>query len=339
MVAAIATAVLPFHPVATSAGLFLLGQTISTLGRPRPPQQNPVVGENFGENPKSPSGQEQDKKPSRTVSGFRYYREGELRRVLAALKANSSILVVGEEGSGKSTLGSAVISQLTQEGFAVAFCEPATPKQMLTEIAEQIGVSTHKLEGKSLVVEELKQAIAVHLKSNTAFLIVDDAHSCEPRFRRWLKHLKRQGSPMLVLATNPPRTDIFLNLSRIVLAPLPEYAIRELMEQTALKRGLNLKAHDLARLQQRAGGNPSLAAKTIEEEYLGLDIEAGDHRRYIDGTPLLLLIGVGFVVIRFIGLGTNNQALYVFAGIFAAVFLGVSRLLYYLPGDGRRIKS
>ena len=38
------------------------------------------------------------------TSLFRHYREMELRRILAALKANSPILVAGEEGSGKSVL-------------------------------------------------------------------------------------------------------------------------------------------------------------------------------------------------------------------------------------------
>ncbi len=110
------------------------------------------------------------------------------------------------------------------------------------------------------------------------------------------------------------------------------------MEQAALERGINLKPHELARLQERVGGNPMLAARVIDEEYLGLDIEAGDHRRYLDITPLVLLVGVCFVVIRFIGLGTSNQALYVFGGILAAVFMGLSRLLYSLPRESRRIQ-
>ncbi len=263
----------------------------------------------------------------------------DLRRILAALKANSPILVAGEEGSGKSVLCKAVCEQLSNEGFTVALCEPATPKQMLIEIAEQLGVDTVTLEGKPLTVDQLQRAITTHLESNIAFLVIDDAHTCEPKFRMWLKTLKRQGVPMLLLATDPPKSDVFINLPRIELAPLPEYAIRELMEQAALERGINLKPHELARLQERVGGNPMLAQRVIDEEYLGLDIEAGDHRRYADATPLVLLVGVCFVVIRFIGLGTSNQALYIFGGVLAAIFLGVSRLLYNLPRESRRIKS
>ncbi len=81
-----------------------------------------------------------------------------------------------------------------------------------------------------------------------------------------------------------------------------------------------------------------LAIRAIDEEYLGLEVEGADHRRYFDITPLILMAGVGFVIMRFIGLGTNDQALYIFGGIAAAVFLGLSRLLYNLPREDRRIR-
>ena len=280
----------------------------------------------------------QPEQPISAPGEIRLYRQLEINRVKASLLANSSILVVGEEGSGKSVLGTAVVEALQNEDFTVAFCEPATPKQMLVEIAEQIGVQTQSLEGKALNAKQLERAIASHLDDNTAFIILDDAHACENKFRMWLKQLKRQGIPILLLATDPPRSDIFINIPRIELKPLPEYAIRELMEQAALERGISLRRSDLAKLQERAGGNPMLCQRAIDEEYLGLEVEGADHRRYFDITPLILLAGIAFVVMRFIGLGTNDQALYIFGGIAAAVFLGLSRLLYNLPSESRRIR-
>lgn len=118
---------------------------------------------------------------------------------------------------------------------------------------------------------------------------------------------------------------------------LPERAIREIMKGAAQDRSIPLTDADLSKLQERAGGNPMLATRAIEEEYLGLDVEGADHKRYFDITPLILVVGVVFVVMRFIGLGTNDQALYIFSGIAAAIFLGISRLLYNLPREDRRI--
>ncbi|MDB9377977.1 ATP-binding protein [Nodularia sphaerocarpa] len=273
-----------------------------------------------------------------TPGEFTIYRQAELNRTTASLLANGAILIVGEEGSGKSVLANAVFEKLTADGFLVAFIEPATPKQMLLEIAGQFDVATEDLEGKNLTVEKLKRAIADFLKGNTAFIILDDAQNCDPKFRIWLKQLRRQGVPMLILATDPPRSDIFINIPRIELKPLPEKAIREIMKAAAHERAIALTPADLSKLQERAGGNPMLASRAIEEEYLGLDIEGADHKRYFDITPLILVIGVIFIIMRFIGLGTNDQALYIFGGIAAAIFLGLSRLLYSLPKEERRIR-
>lgn len=273
-----------------------------------------------------------------TPGEFKIYRQAELNRTIASLKANGAILIAGEDGSGKSVLAIAVVEKLQAEGFLVAFVEPTTPKQMLLEIAHQFDIPIENLEGKSLTVDKLKRAIAEFLEENTAFLVLDDAHACDAKFRMWLKQLRRNHAPMLLLATDPPRSDIFINIPRIELKPLPEYAIREIMIMAAAERAIALKPSELSKLQERAGGNPMLAARAVDEEYLGLDVESGDHRRYFDITPLILLIGIGFVIVRLIGRGTNDQALYIFGGIAAAVFMGLSRILYNLPRENQRIQ-
>jgi ABC-type dipeptide/oligopeptide/nickel transport system ATPase subunit len=273
-----------------------------------------------------------------TGGNIKIYRQEEVDRVKASLLANSSILIVGEEGSGKSTLAYAVVDSLEESGFEVAFIGPASLKQMLLEIAEQLEVETQSLEGKSLNTEQLKTAIATYLQEETAFLIIDDAHLCDLKFRVWLKQLRRQGGLMFLLATDPPRSDIFTSIPRIQLKPLPEFAIREIMVSEALKQRVSLSNAELSKLQERAGGNPSLAERSINEEYLGIEVEGADHRRYLDITPFILIAGIAFVVMRSIGLGTNNQALYIFSSIGAALFLGVSRLFYNLPRESRRIR-
>lgn len=238
---------------------------------------------------------------------------------------------------GKSFLARAVYDALTSEGFTVAYVEPASTKIMIVEIANLLEVETKNLEGRSLTADALKSAIAQYLSANTAILIFDDAHLLEPKFRLWLKQLKKVRVPILLTATNPPRTDIFINVPRIQLQPLPDYAIRELMEQEALNRGINLKPYELARLQERTGGNPLLATRAIEEELLGLDLEAGDHTQYFDITPLIMLVAIVFISTRFVALGTNNQSLYILAGIGGAVCLGIFQILRSLPKESRRI--
>jgi GTPase SAR1 family protein len=298
-------------------------------------------GQHQGQDLEQEQGQEFDEKVSPAAPDvFVCYREQEKRRIVASLKAAGSLLICGEEGCGKSVLIQAVVNQLQAEGYPIALVEPSTPFLMLADICLQLGIASESLDGKKFTAAQLKQAVALYLETHTAFLVFDDAHACEAKFRMWLKHLKRSGVSLLLAATNPPRTDVFVNVPRIELQPLPPYAIRQIMEQAALERGLSLTNTELAKLQERALGNPNLAVRVIEEEYLGLEVEASDlgPKHYTDITPLILLAGVAFVAVRFFALGTGNQPLYIVAGTAAAFFLGVARLLYNTPRESSRIR-
>ena len=278
---------------------------------------------------------------------FRRYRVPELERVVASLKANSAILVFSEEGMGKSVLADAVVNSLTDEGFVVVQLEISTSRHMLKDLADQLGVATVvdplASKTKALTLDELKRKIESHLeelKENQefVFLVIDDAHKCDSKFRDWLKTLKRQGVLMFLTATNPPRSDIFLNLPRIELGPLPDSCIREIMEQAATERGIALDSGVLANLQQRAGGNPMLAQRAVHEEHLGIDNEAGDHNEYFDISPLIMLVGVFFIASKFLARGFNDPALYVLCSIASTVFMGLSKVFYSLPKESKRIE-
>jgi hypothetical protein len=238
---------------------------------------------------------------------------------------------------GKTFLLRMVLDRLRSDGVICAYFEPATPKNLLVAIADLVGVGVKTLEGKGKTVEVLKQELLQWFSVNQAVLIFDDAHFLQAQFRLFLKKLKDAGVPLLLAATSPPRADIFIYTPRIELQPLSEYQIRDLMEREAIAMGTDLKPYQISQLQSRAGGNPMLAKRAIEEGFLGIQNEAGDHGRYFDITPLLLLVGIVFVCYRFIGLGTGNQSLYILAGIGGAIFIGIARLSFYLPKESRRI--
>ena len=257
--------------------------------------------------------------------------------LLNSLYSARSVLVTSSEGMGKTFLIRQVYDRLLADGVVCAYFEPATPKNLLVGIADLVGMDTKNLEGRSKTIEMLKQDLLQWFSVNQAVLIFDDAHFLQAQFRLFLKKLKDAGVPLLLAATSPPRADIFIYTPRIELQPLAEYQIRDLMEREAITMGTDLKPYQISQLQSRAGGNPMLAKRAIEEGFLGIQNEAGDHGRYFDITPLLLLVGIVFVCYRFIGLGTGNQSLYILAGIGGAVFIGIARLSYYLPKESRRI--
>ena len=80
-----------------------------------------------------------------------------------------------------------------------------------------------------------------------------------------------------------------------------------------------------------------MAIRSIDEEYLGLDIEGGDRSDYFDVTPLLILAATGFVMLRFFAVGTDSKLLYVIAGMCGALLIGLTHMLRSLPKDSRRV--
>ncbi len=135
---------------------------------------------------------------------------------------------------------------------------------------------------------QLQDEIAATLQATPAFIIIDDAHRLPLGLRQWLDSLLNARQRFLLLATSPPRRDIFLKLPRIELQPLDPQPIRSLMQHAAHDLNLHLSPAQLAALAERCGGNPMLAARVVREEYLGLDDTAPDHTQWIDGTPLLV---------------------------------------------------
>lgn len=257
----------------------------------------------------------------------RIYRQKNVTRIVAALQASKSLLVVGEAGCGKTVLAQAVAEQLRLLGFTVAEVQPRSLKESMVRLAREFGVDTSDLEGKALTANQLGEAIAEWLQDHTAFIVIDDAHRQTTQFRFWLEGLHKQGQPMLLLATFPPSKDIFLRLPRIELNPLPDWAIREIMQARATELGIELNDSQLAALQQRCGGNPMLAGRVVDEEYLGLEDLAPDHTQWIDGTPFLLASMMCLVVVRFLGLGFNSTSLYLLGGILT-ISVGVARILF-----------
>lgn len=271
----------------------------------------------------------------------KFYRQEEKARICAALKAGASVLVIGSSGMGKSVLLRECAQQLRAEGFEVALTEPMAPRQLLISICEQLGIPTISIEGKPLMMDKLKPAIANWLRENTAFLLFDDGQQFDPKFRAWLKKLvAEQRQPLAVFATEAPRSDLFLVLPPpLILRPLPDHCIRDLMEQQAIEWGLQLRNRDFAGLIPKASGVPAGAIALVTGEYIGVENDGAPTEQGRDLTPLLLIVALVFVVSRFIGLGTGNPMLYVMAGSIGSVFLTFYKLLARLPKDGRKIRA
>src|SRR5262245_35235615 len=189
-----------------------------------------------------------------TVTVFaRCYREHEKARVVAALLANSSLLVVSGPGMGKSTLARFVAEELRGRGFQVAVVAPRTGKQFLVELADQLGHLSTSLDSKTSTSGQIQSLIADDLRRLTALFVFDVAHRLAVSVRAWLEDLLAAGVNMTLFATHPTKRDVFLKLGRIELKPLDRQPIREVMAEAARELGLDLAPSKLSQLAERCG--------------------------------------------------------------------------------------
>lgn len=267
-------------------------------------------------------------------------RRGETDRVVEAVMSNS-LLVMGEPGAGKTTLGNAVKLRLEREGYDVALASySGAAKETLTAIANQLGVSlvTDDEKPKQLTAAQLRDNLIDRLKQKHTVLIADDAHRWSSSLRYWLEDVLRSGGLLLMLAFNPPAKDIFTKVPRLELEILQDAEIRSLMKQEGDSYNLKLDAKELAELQQRAGNNPALAKRVIRETALGIsEGTTGDHHQYIDGTPFLVTMLMLLGVVRFLGLGLGDKVLYVMGGLLTLVTLIIRSVLYAANRGARRL--
>jgi hypothetical protein len=135
-------------------------------------------------------------------------------RIVDLLYRSLSVLVVCEQQSVKTALRMAIASKLQAEpSFYVAYVIPDTLEEMSFQAAYQVAQKIMKQSSKRLNEQELQKAIAYNMQKNT-FIIVEDAEQIDPWFIAWHK---QHNHPMLLLATHPPKADVFLDIPTFTL--------------------------------------------------------------------------------------------------------------------------
>ncbi|QQE64178.1 hypothetical protein GFS31_08570 [Leptolyngbya sp. BL0902] len=268
------------------------------------------------------------------------FREDDIAQVINSLLKGQSILVLGESGSGKSVLGLEVRHRLGSEYRIAVASYSGSAKQTLIAIAEALGVPTETADDrpKPLTADQLRVEIAQDMNGGRRLLIADDAHRWPASLRYWMEELLRGKGLLLLLADRPPARDVFLKLPRMELEPLTPDQIRTLMYAEATAQGMAINPAKFADLQQRVGGNPALAKRVVHEELLGIGEEMStDHRQYIDGTPFLVASLSAIGIVRFIGIGLGDKALYIVGGVATLLALTLRTLFYSINRKSTRL--
>jgi len=240
-------------------------------------------------------------------------RDREIDHATETMLNGLSLMFFGDEGCGKTTIAKGVKAKLEAAGKkALLISYQGSIKVTLENLCKELGIEAKTIEQMK---DEIRAAV-IENNGDKPYLICDNAERYPTGMRYWLEEISSQKGILLLLATKPPRKDIYLKMPRTALQPIAHEQIREVMRQEAEALGTRLTPNEISELLEKVGGNPQLARRAVREMILGIaSEEAGDHTQYIDGTPGLIAL-ISFVgIVRFVGLGLGDKSLYIIGGI------------------------
>ncbi|SJM95977.1 hypothetical protein [Crenothrix polyspora] len=120
-------------------------------------------------------------------------------------------------------------------------------------------------------------------------------------------------------------------MKEITVKPLPAPVIREIVKKYIIAKGVLIESPDLyiSHVVKQSGGIPQAIYDMLDEsskeslidkkKVRAMRHEAGV--KYLDFTPMVMVIGALIVSMRYIGMGTGDKTLYIMGGMGAALFL------------------
>ena len=254
----------------------------------------------------------------------------QLTEIKIAIHAGRSVLVIGEMGSGKTTLAKRLLGEISGLNTAIASYDGSS-KQALIDIAEGLEIPTTNAKGKNLTSDALKEKILAESDERT-LIVCDNVHRWPASLRYWLERLYAKGVILLFLSMVNVRKDIFLRVIKIKLPKPTEAEIRDIMITEAILLGYDMTMQKLSHLQQFAGSNPLLAKKVVGEAQCGRYEQDGEHIKYINVAPMVNTLIVIVAMIKLAGAGVDDKTLCVIAALMVMLMIS-GRYICYAIGQ------
>ena len=136
---------------------------------------------------------------------------------------------------------------------------------------------------------------------------------------------------------------LWWKMKAVEIPPLAPAAASEIVRDYIARRGMLIESPALyvGHVVKQAGGNPQaifdmLDESSKEKRVDKRQIRAMRHQagvRYLDFTPVMVIAGALIVGTRYLAIGLGDTALYVLAGMAAALFIALRFFLF--KGAGR----
>jgi hypothetical protein len=281
-------------------------------------------------------------------------REAERARLLANVTRGRHTLLVGPIGAGKTCLLRHVAHALPEAIYVphlqpirlglLAICEGLHARGPLVLPAGAAAPETWpecaRLLGR-VTVRELTAVVAASLRARPTVLILDQLEAATPTVAPVIEACL--DAAVVLGATRdcrPGLQKLWWAFERLDLPPLARDDARTLLWTLVDRDRIPDVPLFEATILEQAAGNPhalvDMARQVAGEGPVALEairgLQHGAGLRYLDLTPLLLLVAAGLVATRFVALGLDDRDLYILAGSLGALFFVVRVILMRKAG-------
>lgn len=245
---------------------------------------------------------------------------------------NRQFFLTGRRGIGKSALlewsynyNQSEKKALVSANWTVREMAIGIVKAWELELKEEDEGKTINPDRAQLTV--LEKAIS---KEDSGTIYIDDINKATPTKIRRIRIWKERFT-VYFAGTPPYREEIrplLWGLKEIEVTPIPQEYRSELVAKMCAENGVSISIEDVVQASRGIPGR-------MQAMVLGNEIEDTSERvegEELDISPLLLLVIVAIVAVRYIGMGLNQTDLYILGGL----GMGVAMLLRFFLFKGMK---
>jgi len=291
--------------------------------------------------------------------------------LVAEIRKGKHVILTGGIGMGKSTVLKVALEKVRDKVDLVICLHDHQAKGQFVEMVRQmlrLGLLT--AEQMSLPVEyhdippaqiewsdirnrvnrmsmrDLTQLIIPALADSEVkpIIAVDDLTTLTPtQMMFWLAIFEHAQVLGCASEKKPRIKKLWWKMKEIQIKPLPVPVVKKMVKDYITAKGMLIESPEqfISHVVKQSGGIPQAIFDMLEESSKERVIDKRTVRamrhdagvRYLDFTPMIMLLGALIVSMRYIGMGTGDKTLYIMGGMGAALFLTFKFFIF--KGVGR----
>jgi len=291
--------------------------------------------------------------------------------LVAEIRKGKHVILTGPVGIGKSAVLRKALELVSSKIGEVIKLHDHQAKGQFVEMARQmlslglvsaqeldLPVQFHDMPPAAIEWKEIRNRVnRMSMRDLTQALIpalanaetkpviaVDDLTSLTPtQMAFWLAIFEHAQVIGCASEKKPRVKKLWWKMKEIVIKPLPAPVIKDMVKQYVTNKGILIESPDqyISHVVKQSGGIPQAIFDMLEESSKERIIDKRKVRemrhdagvKYLDFTPMVMILGALIVSMRYIGMGTGDKTLYIMGGMGAALFLTFKFFIF--KGVGR----